>query len=229
MGVPARLDAPLNMNVPADADVKRYQPKPANKNVGTSAALSMANTPKESIQTRKIAVLAADGVDDGSLMAVKKGLETLGAYVKIVAPRLGRVKASKGATLEADFSLLTTSSVLFDAVYVPGGASSIAAFAPEPDALEFLRDAFKHCKPIAATDEGIDLLRAADIPVPSGADTNGKGIAAQDGVVTGRGNQASKVASEFAAAVRQHRFWSRPIKPAPKAPRREASPQPEAR
>ena len=41
---------------------------------------------------------------------------------KIVAPRLGTLKGDDGDELLIDFSLLTASSVLFDAVYVPGGA-----------------------------------------------------------------------------------------------------------
>ena len=66
-----------------------------------------------------------------------------------------------GSDIFVEFSLLTASSVLFDAVYVPGGAASIAALAAERDTLEFLSDAFRHCKTIGATGDGIDLLRAA--------------------------------------------------------------------
>src|SRR3984893_1835045 len=59
--VPKKLDGPLNMSVPADGDVKQFQPKPVSHAIGASPALSMANTVKNGIRTRKIAILAADG------------------------------------------------------------------------------------------------------------------------------------------------------------------------
>src|SRR5688572_31630182 len=46
------IEGPLNLSVPADGDVKKFQPKRSNKPAGTSPALSMANTPKDSIKTR---------------------------------------------------------------------------------------------------------------------------------------------------------------------------------
>ena len=73
------------------------------------------------------------------------------------------LKGADGDELPIDFSLLTASSVLFDAVYVPGGAESVAALSAERDAVEFVTEAYRHCKPIAATGEGVDLLRAAGI------------------------------------------------------------------
>ena len=119
--VPARIDGPLNMSVPADGNVRQFQPKRVDKEVGSSPALSMANTAKDSIKTRKIAVLAADGFDAAAFNVVKKALTDAGAQVKVVAPRLGVLTGAGGEEIKIDFSLLTAASVLFDAVYVPGG------------------------------------------------------------------------------------------------------------
>ena len=44
----------LNLSIPADGNAKQFQPKPVSKPVQSSAALSMANTIKEGIKTRKI-------------------------------------------------------------------------------------------------------------------------------------------------------------------------------
>ena len=54
-----------------------------------------------------------------SLKQVKETLERAGAAAKVVAPRLGTLEGADGDRLMIDFSLLTASSVLFDAVYVP--------------------------------------------------------------------------------------------------------------
>ena len=213
IGVPAKIDGPLNMNVPADANPKSYQPKRANNEVGNSPALSMANTVKDSIKTRKIAVLAADGFDDAAVAAMKKALAAAGAQVKLIAPRLGFLNGTGGEASKIDFSFLTAASVLFDAVYVPGGEASIAALKREPDAIHFVNEAYKHCKAIAATGAGIDLLNASAIGVEKSGEpaANGKSVTAEAGVVFSRDGATNKVAAEFIKAIAQHRHWTREL------------------
>lgn len=212
--VPSKIDGPLNMSVPADGNPKQFQPKRVEKEVGSSPALSMANTPKDSIKTRKIAVLAADGFDGDALAAVKKALTAAGAQVKIVAPRLGFLRGAKGEEVKIDFSFLTCASVLFDAVYVPGGEKSAAALKGESDALHFVNEAYKHCKAIAATGAGVDVLRASHLgAVKQGKATfDGNKVVADEGVVTGQDAQAGKAAAEFVKAIAQHRHWGREMK-----------------
>lgn len=71
LAVPAKVDSPVNMSVPADGNVKQFQPKRLAPSMERSPALSMATTVKEGIATRKIAILAADGVDDAALSGMK--------------------------------------------------------------------------------------------------------------------------------------------------------------
>jgi catalase len=182
--------------------------------VGASAALSMANTPKNSIRTRKIAALVADGFDEAGLEAMKKALTAGGAVLKTVAPRLGVVTGANGAQINADFSLLTTSSVLFDALYVAGGETSAATLAGQADALHFVNESYKHCKAIAATGAGIDVLVASYLghegivnPMPA----NGPAVA-KDGVVVSGNGQAGKAAALFVGAIAEHRHWVRETK-----------------
>ena len=151
LAVPNKIEGPLNLSIPADGNAKQFQPKPVSKPVQPSAALSMANTIKDGIKTRKIAILAADGFDAAALSAMKKALEAAGAQAKVVAPRLGQLKSSEGTEVKIDFSLLTASSVLFDAVYIPGGDKSIKALMADSDAVQFISEAYKHCKAIAAS------------------------------------------------------------------------------
>ncbi len=159
----------------------------------------MANTVKDTIETRKVAILAADGVDTPSVKAMQEALLAAGAQGKIVATHLGALTGADGDELPIDFSLLTASSVLFDAVYVPGGADSVAALSLERDAVEFVTEAYRHCKPIAASGEGIDLLRAA-------------GIAEGQGVSTSKGAATPENVKSFLNAMAQHRFWTRTSK-----------------
>jgi catalase len=55
---------------------------------------------------------------------MKKALEAAGAQTKIIASHLGYIAAENGKQIIVDQSFLTSTSVLFDAVYVPDGAKS---------------------------------------------------------------------------------------------------------
>ena len=70
---------------------------------------------------------------------MNQALLTAGAVVKTVAPRLGMVTGGDGVQLKADFSFLTGSSVVFDAVFVPGGdRKRERAFKQETESANFL-------------------------------------------------------------------------------------------
>jgi catalase len=135
-------------------------------------------------------------------------LLTAGAMPKTVAPRLGVVTGANGIQVKADFSFLTASSVLFDAVFVPGGDPSVAALSAEKDAAEFLTEAYKHCKTIAASGAGVGLLAtslAGDF-TESEAD---EAVAVDKGVVTSRAGTIKEVAEAFVSAIALHRHWER--------------------
>src|SRR5687767_7930080 len=68
--IPASLEKPINMSVPGDVDPKKVQPRKLIESVEESAALRQIdnpNFPADTIKTRKIAVLLADGFDDQSV------------------------------------------------------------------------------------------------------------------------------------------------------------------
>ncbi|MEA5570253.1 catalase [Calothrix sp. UHCC 0171] len=175
----------------------------------SSPALSMENQPKNSIQTRQIAVLANDAFNSQELMRVKQVLEAEGAKAKIVSKFGGTIKSVDGKEIEVDGTLLTTASVLFDAVYIPGGEKSVASLKSDDDAIHFVNEAFKHCKAIAATGEGVDLLMVSNIKGVNIADSQQK-FASDQGVVTSRNpGDVEKTAKEFVSAIAQHRHWIR--------------------
>ncbi|MES2690142.1 MAG: catalase, partial [Bacteroidota bacterium] len=150
IAVPKSPELPMNHSIPADADPKAYQPVKAKAPVESSAALSMQHTIRNNIKSRCIAILAADGVDDAALNKMKAALKKEGASVKVIAPKLGTIKGISGSEINCDESFLIATSVVYDAVYVPGGAKSIQTLKAEPNALHFVNEAFRHCKPIAA-------------------------------------------------------------------------------
>ncbi|HWK02688.1 MAG TPA: catalase [Puia sp.] len=197
--VPAKPQQPVNHSIPADGDPKKFQPQTVPQRVERSEALSMANTPKNTIKTRQVAILAADGVNDATLTAVQEALIAQGAVTQLIAPRLGSIKGQKNKTIAVDQSLLIAASVLFDAIYIPGGAASIATLKDLPDAQAFIREAYLHAKPIAADDEGVKLVEAA---------LTGLVVSGDKGLILQNDSKAG-VADAFIKAIAQHRFWER--------------------
>ncbi len=165
--------------------------------VTPSPALSIENTKKDSIKTRRIAALVADGVDAAEVLAMKKALEAVGAKVKVIASRLGAVKGDGGQSVEVDKSAITTASVEYDAVIIPGGKASVETLKRDGDALHFVQEAYRHFKPVFASKEGVELLRTCGID-PSAP-----------GVVTSTGGEGEKAVGMFVAAIAQHRHWAR--------------------
>jgi catalase len=201
--VPRKLEKPLNMSVPADVDPKKVQPKRVEQGIDASPALRQIdnpNFPEDTIKTRKIAVLLADGFDDQAVGEMNKALLTAGATPKLIAPRLGVVTGAKGTELKVDFSFLTAASVLFDALYCPGGKASVSALTREQDALEFVQEAFKHCKTIAASGDGADFLNAA---LADKASSN------EAGLIVDREQTIDKTAGQFIRSIGKHKHWER--------------------
>lgn len=206
ISVPAALEEALNQGYPADADEAAYQPVFVKSSLEKSDALSMANSFKNSIITRKIAILAADGVNEQSLKAMQKALQSEGATVEIISTKLGYIVSEMNEEIKVDKSFLTAASVLFDAVYVPGGTNSVAAIEAEPDAIHFLNEAFKHCKAIAADADALSVLKStyfgAKIP-----EEYQKTSEMLEGVLISA--HTDELASQFINAIAMHRFWKR--------------------
>ncbi len=127
----------------------------------------------------------------------------------LVGAVLGPVKTSDGSEVEPAETLLTSASVMFDAVFVPGGKKSVEALKLQGDAVHFLNEAFRHYKPIGLTGDGIELLAATSIKGVHVADASGK-VVESFGVVTARGagNLAAFTAA-FVGAMVKHRHWDR--------------------
>ena len=159
----------------------------------------------DTIATRKVAILLADGFDHDGFMAVKQALMDGGAYPKVVAKFKGTLTSAGGEEVEVDMSHVTTASVVFDAVFVPGGQESVEAQKRQGDALHFIAEAFKHGKPIGATGEGVDLIEAASLPGIALSDGD---LTAEKGVVTMRDGTDGFVEA-FRDAVAQHRHFDR--------------------
>ncbi len=187
--VPKVPEMPMNHSIPADGDPKKFQPTKVKSSIERSEALSMANTIKNTIKSRQIAFLITDGVDASAIDIMRSSLEAGGARVKLIAPRLGSVKSTKG-DIAVDMSFLTATSVVFDAIYIPGGKGSVEKLAAEADAVHFVNEAYRHCKAIATAEDATAFLDVTAV--------------VQDEAVITNGN-----AKAFINAIAKHRLWER--------------------
>ncbi|MDB5851311.1 MAG: catalase, partial [Rhodoferax sp.] len=194
------VDRDLAMRVATVLGVAVPSPsaRSGNKRYANSPALSMiARGNPKTIVGRQVAFLAADGVDLNGLQAMKAALVKAGATVKLLSTHLGNLRAVSGGSLPVDHLIVTMPSVVFDAVVVLGGAESLAQLKASGDAVHFVREAFKHAKPIAGLAEGADFLSAAGV----------LGMVKPEGVSVGTDPVA--LANSFIADLAQHRQWTR--------------------
>ncbi|MDQ3680458.1 MAG: DJ-1/PfpI family protein, partial [Actinomycetota bacterium] len=162
----------------------------------SSPALSQVPLAPGPITARVVGLLAAPGVDDAGVKALREALGAEGANLYVIAPTAGTLAGKKGP-LPVDRTVLTTQSVEYDALVVAGGASA-AVIGTDPYTAVNLGEAFRHHKVVAAWGEGATVLDACgitgDLP----------------GVVVG-----DKVDAGFAArlidAMGMHRHWDRPV------------------
>ncbi|RWW96737.1 catalase [Flavobacterium cerinum] len=198
-------EKPINHGIGADADKNKHEPDKVQVKTLISDALSMIKNKNNSntIQTRNIAFLCSDGVDAISINAMKKVLEAKGATVKIIGTNATAIKSSTNTEIKVDHSLLTVSSVLFDAVFVPSGKKSVNALQQQEKAIEFLNDAYKHCKVIGADKEGIELLNATNFSFK----LSNKMIF-EDGIITSDAF-SDNFEQTFIDILGKHRIWSR--------------------
>ncbi len=143
----------------------RARPEKQSKDaIKASPALSM-DKPADGIKGRKIAILAADGVDAKQVAQMKAALAAEGALCEVIARFAGTVDAQGGKALAVDKPAPNAPSVVYDAVFIPGGKASVATLKAFPLAVQFVKEANMHYKPIAAFAEGVELLAAAQIEI----------------------------------------------------------------
>lgn len=107
-------------------------------------------------------LLVTDAADGTLVEAKQKATE---ATVKIIAPKVGGVTLKGGKHLAADEMIAGPPSVMFDAVALVVPASGAKALLGEKPALDFVSDAFAHCKAIDHTAEAMPRMQKAGVMV----------------------------------------------------------------
>ena len=205
-----------NIGVKVTGSYKQPPAQSGKKSVKASPALSM-DKPAADIKGRKVAILAADGVTGKHITEFKKELMAAGATAEVIAKHAGFITSSDGEAIPVDRAAPNAPSVIYDAVFIPGGKESIATLVKSGLAIHFINEAFAHHKTIAASGEGLDLLKktAVDAAALSTAASNGK-VSESAGIVTGsEGGAFSDFFKRFEESLMKHRHFTRQTELAP--------------
>ncbi|KJS21485.1 MAG: hydroperoxidase [Clostridiaceae bacterium BRH_c20a] len=176
----------------------------------SSPAVSQENTIKVP-QTRKVAILAENGFNCTEIVKFMEAMEDVGITTEIISTSLGQITSVSGMELEVSKHYHSAGSIMYDAVYITGGRQSVDSLITNGDSLHFVNEAFKHAKPIGATNEGVDLLKASAIQGVKIAGTDNQGqLTTELGVVTIQNStDLTSFNQGFINAVAQHRHWGR--------------------
>lgn len=192
-----KLDWP-NQSLPADSNIIELQSEEREPNTKISEALSMKNTVKDTIKSRKIGFIMGNGADTEVVNTLKNKLEEAGAVVEIIAPSLAPVKTGDGTVFIPKHSLTSTASVCFDALYIAAGENSTKELLiPENKhlVLHFINEAYKHCKAIYFGAETDALYKNSNVSLRKHEDP---------AIIT---PQEKDPEEKFIEAIARHRVW----------------------
>jgi catalase len=186
----------------------RAMQNPPVPEVESSPALSLFSRPGDpNIRMRRIAILVAEGVNGRAVAALRDGLSREQAVPRFVGTRLGTVRTADGDELEADITFETMPSVLFDALVVAGGDEEDPGPVRSGEAVEFIRDQYRYCKPILVLKGGKSLVESAGVKftLPSGE--------LDPGVLYFEDQDYDVILPQFIEAIAAHRHFEREIEP----------------
>lgn len=198
-----RIDAKLAASVASNLGIKLTDEQIARNlpkklyGLEKDPSLSLYADAAKSVKSRRVALLATDGVSGKDVQAIYKALQAAGIHPQLFAPRMGTIKTAEGGDLKVDGTIEGNPSVLVDALAVPGGKSSIDALVKDGDALYYLRQAYRHLKAIALVGDAREMLKVAGLP----EDKEDSGLIME--------NNAAKAMELLIGAMKQHRVWNR--------------------
>ena len=111
-----------------------------------------------SIQGKRVAFLATDGVEEVEYTEPRKAIESAGGTAELVSIKDGDIQAvnhmDKAGTYHVEKKVADADAGDYDALVLPGGVANPDFLRMDPDAVRFVRDFFTAGKPVAAICHG---------------------------------------------------------------------------
>ena len=121
----------------------------------------------DSLNGKRVAILATDGVEQVELTEPRKALDDAGATTQVVSPKSGTIKGWQhdhwGDQIKVDVPLDQANPSDYDALMLPGGVMNPDRLRMNEKAVNFVRQFFQAGKPVAAICHGPWLLVEANV------------------------------------------------------------------
>jgi protease I len=122
----------------------------------------------DELQGKKIAILAADGVEQVELEQPREAVESAGAEAEVLSIESGEIQAmhhdiDKGDKIPVDRLVSDASPDDYDGLILPGGTMNPDNLRQDEDAISFVQEFFRTGKPVGAICHGPWTLVEADV------------------------------------------------------------------
>ncbi len=195
------------LGIPVPSALPRATPLPIPE-YAPSPSLSLLFRPgQRGIRTRRVAIFVGDGVDGDMVRAMYASLLKDGAVPRLVGQRLGRVMSLDGCPLDVEITFEAGPSVMYDALVVPDGGEMAGTLGMDANVLTFLREQYRHGKPLLAVGSGVELLVSAWVAIDLPDDSADPGLIIVDGADSAAGLEA------FKDVLAAHRVYARETDP----------------
>jgi len=108
----------------------------------------------QSLKGKKVAILAADMVEQVELVEPRKALEQAGATTELVSIKPGKIQAFEhfdpADEIDVDRTIEEVDASDYDALMIPGGVGNPDQLRMDENAVAFVQDFFREGKPVAA-------------------------------------------------------------------------------
>jgi catalase len=175
----------------------------------TSAALSLFARPGDgALRGRRVALIAVDGVDAEVVRATQSALVHTGIAPRVISLRLGQLAGANGELIEVETTLEAMPSVLWDAAVLFGKRLGSEQALGNGQVMEFIRDQFRHCKPLLIIGQVDALWQALGLPLAPQAGKMPAGVITNDDPAA-----LAEAIAAFIAALARHRHFEREADP----------------
>jgi protease I len=119
------------------------------------------------LQGKRIAFLAADGVEEVEYVQPREAVERAGATVELVSLKAGSIQSfnhlDHSKTYDVDVTVDKADAAGYDALVLPGGVANPDFLRGDPDAVRFVKAFFDAGKPVGVICHGPWTMIEADV------------------------------------------------------------------
>ncbi|NNC84188.1 MAG: type 1 glutamine amidotransferase [Flavobacteriales bacterium] len=119
------------------------------------------------LNNRKVAILATDGFEQSELLSPKRQLEAEGATTHVVSLEKGNIRGWEngnwGQEVPVDLTVEEARADNYDALLIPGGVINPDTLRKSTSAVNLVQNFFSQHKPVASICHGPQMLIEADV------------------------------------------------------------------